>query len=349
MRRLWILLSVFFVGFVFQADPAMSMTADTISISSQEDLILPLEFTPLELQKPVANYSWIISYEDLKFRATTKLVVEFDPLDRPGRLETLEIVVTINGVHSSQSFADEDYFFDAPTQIGMLVDTNSRKIDGTTDILIRLKPEWSFSDAGIKILNAQLVSFNPRPSFSEGSQKVPLLSEWNAYQLQGIPPLSLYFTTTAFLGNATGSNRLQLSIYIEIIGAEEPWFELFLADDRLYQGNAKKQWINTTADSDEKNGMIIPLTLEYHLHRTMDRHKQVTFHIEVYAEFDNYVDPEAAERLQVLEEMPRISKLTGGILTMNVIFLPLLVFRRRRLEERKRKSSALILTDERDE
>ncbi|MFQ5976554.1 MAG: hypothetical protein ACE5OZ_00305 [Candidatus Heimdallarchaeota archaeon] len=337
------------MGFVIQAVPSISMTMDTTSISSQEDLILPLEFTPLELRKPVDSYSWIISYEDVEFRVITKLVVELKPLDHPGRLEILDIVVTINGVQSSQSFADEDNFFDAPSQIGMLVDTSSRKIDGTTDILIRLKPEWSFSDAGIKIILAQLVSFNPRPSFGEGFQKVPLLSEWNAYQFQSIPPLSLYFTTVGFLGNASDSNRLQLSIYVEIIGAEEPWFELFLGDDQLYQGNAKKRWINITADPKESNGAVIPLALEYHPHRTMDRHKQITFHLEVYAEFDNYVDPEAAEREQILEEMPRISELMGGILTMNAIFLPLLVFRRRRLEERKKKSSALILTDERDE
>jgi hypothetical protein len=346
MRLLWILLSV---GFVVQVIPSMSMTMDTTLTSSQDDLILPLEIAPLELRKPAANYSWIISYEDVEFRVITKLVVELEPLDLPGRLETLEIVVTINGVQSSQSFADEDYFFDAPSQIGMLVDTSSRKIDGTTDILICLKPEWSFSDAGIKILHAQLVSFNPRPSFGEGFQKVPLLSEWNAYQFQSIPPLSLYFTTVGFLGNATGSNRLQMSIYVEIIGAEEPWFELFLGDDRLYQGSAKKRWINTTADFNERNGASMPLTLEYHPHRTMDRHKKITIHLEVYAEFDNFLDPEAAERDQILEEMPRISEILGGILTMNAIFLPLLVFRRRRLEERKRKSSALILTDERDE
>ncbi|MFX0116718.1 MAG: hypothetical protein ACFFB3_19375, partial [Candidatus Hodarchaeota archaeon] len=249
---------------------------------------------------------------------------------------------------TSQSFADEDYSFDAPTQIGMIVDTSSRKIDGTTDIQILFNTEWSFADAGVKILLARLVSFNARPSFGEGSQKVPLLAEWNSYQIEGIPPFSLYFDTIGFLGDATGSNRLQLSIYVEIVGAEAPWFELSVKNDRLYQGDEQKQWISITIDSQGKNWTSLPLILEYHPHRTLDRHKQLRIILKVYGEFEEYIDTDAAEREQLLEEMPRISGIMGGILTMNAIFLPLLYFRSRRLEERKRKSLALILTDERD-
>ncbi|MFX0114943.1 MAG: hypothetical protein ACFFB3_10385 [Candidatus Hodarchaeota archaeon] len=345
MRLLWSLLAVVFV---FQPVAPGSLTAKAILISSQEDLLLPLDFAPLEIRKPTSTYSWNMTSEEIAFLFTTKLVVEFEPLDLPGQLDILGLTVTINGAYTSQSFADENYSFDAPTQIGMIVDTSSRKIDGTTDIQILFNTEWSFADAGVKILLARLVSFNARPSFGEGSQKVPLLAEWNSYQIEGIPPFSLYFDTIGFLGDATGSNRLQLSIYVEIVGAEAPWFELSVKNDRLYQGDEQKQWISITIDSQGKNWTSLPLILEYHPHRTLDRHKQLRIILKVYGEFEEYIDTDAAEREQLLEEMPRISGIMGGILTMNAIFLPLLYFRSRCLEERKRKSSALILTDERD-
>ncbi|MFX0115446.1 MAG: hypothetical protein ACFFB3_12930 [Candidatus Hodarchaeota archaeon] len=342
MRLLWILLSV---SFCLQLTLHEPIAVESTLPSPLEDIVFPIGLAPLELRKPTSNSSWSGSLQALTFRKTTKLVLEFEPLDLAGRLETLELIVTINGAAVSQSFHDDDYSFEAPTQLGMVVDTGVKKIDETIDIHILLKMQWSFLDAGVRILAAYLVSFEPQPKFGDGFQKVPLLIEWNSYQMGHIPPLSLYYTTTAFLGNASGSNRIQLNAYIEVNGAESPWLELFLANERLYQGTKENAWINTTMDSQDRNWADIPLIIEFHPHQTTDRHNQVTFHLELYAEFQDYIDPRDAERERLLGEMPRISEVMGGILTLNAIFLPLLYFRKRRLEERETRTSSLIMTD----
>ncbi|MFW9915671.1 MAG: hypothetical protein ACFFGZ_08665 [Candidatus Thorarchaeota archaeon] len=346
MRLLWILA---LVVVALQMTPHASVATVNASISTQQELVFPLAFTPLELRKPTSNYSWTKTLEDLTFKEITKFVLELEAMDLPGQLDTLEIEITLNGASSSQVFTDGEYSFSAPTQVAMVIDTSVRKVDGTFDLEILLKMLWSLSDAGVKITAADFVSFDPQPSFGEGLQKkVPLLVDWNVFQIGGIPPSSLYFITSGFFGNASGSNRLILNIFIEITGAESPWCEFFVVNDRLYQGSETATWINSTVNVEGKNWAETPLTLEYHPHRNADRHKQVAFHLEVYAQFVDYVDPQAAERERLLSEMPKISEFLGGILTLNAIFLPLLYFRKQRLDERKRSTAPLVLTDERE-
>ncbi|MHA2369570.1 MAG: hypothetical protein ACXADX_12190 [Candidatus Hodarchaeales archaeon] len=347
MRLLWILV---LVVLPLQITPHDSGALVNASISIPQELIFPIAFTPLELRKPASNYSWTKTLEDLTFKDITKFVLELEGIDLPGHLDTLEVEVTLNGASSSQVFTDGEYSFSAPTQVAMVVDTSVRKVDSTFDLGVLLKMQWSLSDAGVKITAADFVSFDPQPSFGEDLQKkVPLLVDWNVFQIGGIPPSSLYFITTGFFGNASGSNRLILNIYIETTGVESPWCELFVINDRLYQGSEESKWINTTMSSEGKNWAETPLTLEYHPHRNADRHKQVAFYLEVYAQFVDYVDTQAAERERLLGEMPKISEILGGILTINAIFLPLLYFRKQRLEERKRRTAPLVLTDEREQ
>ncbi|MFX0112979.1 MAG: hypothetical protein ACFFB3_00375 [Candidatus Hodarchaeota archaeon] len=316
--------------------------AENTSMSPKNDLILPLGFTPLTLQKPTANASWQGTFPDVTFQNITTLVLELEPLALAGSIESLEVEVTINGRSTTQRYEGSEYSFEAPTQLGLLVDATTRKLDGSTDISLLFKPHWGFIDAGVQITLAQIWSFTPRPAFGEGWGRVPLIAEWNTYHLGSIPPVSLYLTTTGFLGNESGSNHLQLSIYLEILGANAPWVEVFLGTDRLYQGSEAPQWINTTLDPTRQTTSPLTLTVEYHPDRSTDRHKDVALRLEVYAEFTIEVDPRTEEREQVLSDMPKLPEVIANLITLNAILLPLLYFRKKRLEERKATVKSLI-------
>ncbi|MFX0113915.1 MAG: hypothetical protein ACFFB3_05175 [Candidatus Hodarchaeota archaeon] len=316
--------------------------AENTSMLADKDLILPLNFTPLILEKPMTNSSWQNFFRDLTFQKITTLVLELEPLALPGSLDALEVEVTINGRTTAQRYEGSDYSFDAATQLSLLVDATTRKLDGTTDIQVILKPHWGFLEAGVQVELAQLWSFEPRPAFGQGRQKVPLTIEWNSYHLGGIPPLSLYFETTGFLGNGSNSNQLQLSIYLEMLGISSPWVEVFLSKERIYQGSEGQKWINTTIAPPEQNPSLIDFTVEFHPDRSADRYKEVIIQLEVFAEFSDNIDTRAVEREQILAQIPKISVVIANFLILNAIILPLIHFRKNRLEERSKGKEDLI-------
>ncbi|MFW9916831.1 MAG: hypothetical protein ACFFGZ_14595 [Candidatus Thorarchaeota archaeon] len=313
--------------------------ADNTSITAAEDLILPLDLAPLELQKPTANVSWRTSFQSLTFKKTTIFLLELEPLPLAGYLEALDLEITINGRTTADRYETRDYAFEAPTQLGLPVDTAARKIDGSTDISILLKPQWSLLEAGVRILKAQLCSFDPRPSFGENLSRVPLIAEWNSYYLGSTPPLSVQFSTTAYLGNASGSNQLRINCYLEVLGAESPWIDLSLDEERIYQGDEANGWVNRTIAPPEQNDVQIPLTVEFHPHRSDDRHKEVTIRLEVYAVFEEFIDPREIEREEKLADIPEIPAIIANVLTLNAVLLPLLYFRKQRLAEREGRTS----------
>ncbi|MFQ5980801.1 MAG: hypothetical protein ACE5OZ_21905 [Candidatus Heimdallarchaeota archaeon] len=306
---------------------------------------LHLAFAPVELRKPTTNASWQDSFHTLTFKKITTLVLELEPLDLPGQLESLTVDVTINGQRVTKLFETKNYAFDAPTQLALVVDTTTRKLDHSVDFQLLLEPQWGFLDAGVRILIAQLHSFDSGPSFGEGLGKVPLSVEWNAYRLGGIPPLSLYFTTIGYLGNALGSNQLRLNFYLELEGVDSPWVELFYGTKQLHQGSGANQWINTTITPQAQNLSQMAVTVEYHPHRSADRNKEVKIRLEVFAEFANYVDPNKAERDEMLAEMPRIPTIVSNILILNAIFLPLVHFRRQYANGQKRNKKSQIIQE----
>jgi hypothetical protein len=302
-------------------------------------MTLPLDLAPLELQKPTANVSWRGSFQGLTFKKATIFILELESLPLAGHLETLALEITINGRTTMNRYETRDYSFKAPTQLGLQVDTAARKIDGSTDIAILLKPQWGLLEAGVRVTKAQLCSFDPRPSFGEELRRVPLIVEWNSYYLGSTPPISLQFATTAYLGNASGSNQLQLSCYLEVLGAESPWVDFSLDKERVYQGDEGFQWINTTINPEKQNLAHLPLAVEFHPHRSDDRHKEVTIRLEVYAVFEDFIDPREIEREEKLANIPEIPAIIANILTLNAILLPLLYFRRQRLAEREVRTS----------
>lgn len=339
-------LYLLFIGLLLsQITPYAAGSSENSSGLFKKNFPLYLDLAPLELHKPATDASWQGSFPTLTFKKITTLVLELEPLDFPGRLDTLTIEVTINGRTVTNQFEATDYAFDAPTQLGLVVDTTARKLDGSIDLSILLKPQWGLLDAGIRILVAELHSFDPQPSYGEGLAKVPLVVEWNAYHLGGIPPLSLYFTTTGYLGNASGSNQLRLSFYLEIEGVESPWVEFFYGTKRLHQGSEANQWINTTVTPQQQNMSQMALMVEYHPHRSADRNKEVTISLEVYAEFTNYTDPNEAEREEILAEMPKIPAIISNILILNAVFLPLVHFRRQHVKGQRQKKKAQIIPE----
>ncbi|MFX0113419.1 MAG: hypothetical protein ACFFB3_02615 [Candidatus Hodarchaeota archaeon] len=324
-------------------------SAEDTSLSQKEDLVLPLGFTPLILQKPMANASWQGIFQNVTFQRITMTILELKPLPLDGSLETLEVEVIINGHTTTKRYDGSDYSFDAPTQLGLLVDATTRKLDGTTEVQVLLKPHWGLLEAGVQVTLAQLWSFNPRPSFGEGFQRIPLSVNWNSYYIGGIPPLALYFITTGFLGNASGSNQLQFSLYLEILGINTPWVEVFLEKERIYQGKEDHQWINTTVESSQQNWSQFDLTVEYHPHMSADRHKEVIIRLEVYAEFSDYISPQAVERERLLAEIPTIPKVIGNLLILNAIALPLIYFRKKRLEDQEKRKKSQITPEKSSE
>lgn len=331
----WLLL---FAVFSSRNAHSTSVEADNTSISTAEDLILPLDLAPLELRKPIANVSWTNSFYNLTFKKTTVFILELESLPLAGYLEALDLEVTINGRTTMNRCETRDYSFNAPTQLGLQVDTAVRKIDGSTDIHIVLKPQWSLLEAGVRIVKAQLCSFDPRPSFGEKLSRVPLTVEWNSYYLGSIPPLSLQFATTGYLGSASGSNLLRLHCYLEVLGAESPWVDFSIDQERLYQGDEAFQWINTTVNPAKQNLTYLPLVVEFHPHRD-ERNMEVTIRLEVYAVFEDFIDSREIEREEKLAEIPKIPDIIANVLTLIAIILPLLYFRRQRLAERDVRTS----------
>jgi hypothetical protein len=311
----------------------------TTSIAVENAVSVPLDFIPLDLQKPMTNASWQNTFHNLAFKKITKLVLELEPLALAGRLDTLDVEVAINGQTTSNRYKTSEYSFDAPTQLAMVVNTTVRKIDDSTDIYILLKPFWSFQEAGVRITSAKLFSFDPQPSFGEGLRKVPLVIEWNSYYIGGIPPPSIYFTTAAYLGNASGSNQLHVSCNLEILGTDAPWAEFFFGKERLYHGDAAQKWINSTIASPEQNNVQTPLVIEFHP-RITDRNRDITFRLELYAEFAYFSDPRKAEQEQLIAEIPKVPIVVANVLILNAILLPLAYFRSQRLKEREGKATA---------
>jgi hypothetical protein len=339
MRLLWILM---IVVVILQMAPHNSGGIFNPSIPAQQETIFPLAFTPLELRKPTSNYSWTKTLEDLTFKDITKFVLELEAIDLPGQLNTLEIKIRLNGASSSQVFTDGEYSFSAPTQIAMVVDTSVRKVDGTFDVQILLKMQWSLSDAGVKITAARLRSFDPQPSFGDGFRQVPLVAEWNSYDLGGIPPLKIFLNTMGFLGNASGSNSVYVSCFIEVMGVDSPWIEFYFGMERIYYGNEASKWINRTIALPEENDAQIPLAIEYHPHRIDHRNKRVTIQVRFFAEFLNLADQRDVEREQVLANIPKIPGIIANFLILNAIVFPLAYFRKRRLEERSLEQNVSI-------
>jgi hypothetical protein len=320
---------------VFPAQGGISTT----SIAMENDVVVPLDFVPLDLQKPLTNASWQNTFHNLAFKKITKLVLELEPLALAGRLDTLVVEVAINGQLTSNSYETSEYSFDAPTQLALVVNTTVQKIDGSTDIHILLKPLWSLQEAGVRITSAKLFSFDPQPSFGEGLKKVPLVIDWNSYSIGGIPPPSIYFTTAAYLGNASGSNQLLLSCYLEILGTDAPWAEVFFEKERLYHGDEAQAWINSTVALPEQNSVQIPLVIEFHP-RITDRNREITIQLEVHAEFAYIIDPKKAEQEQILAEIPKVPIVIANVLILNAILLPLAYFRNQRLKEREGEATA---------
>lgn len=320
--------------------PFIPKGAYSASITPQDDLFIPLAFAPTEIRKPASNASWSYSFQDIYFRKITAVVLELEPLALAGRLDVLDIETTINGRTTGHRYETSEYSLDAPTQLGYLVDASSRKIDGSTDITILLIPKWSLLDAGVLIRSASLRSFNPQPSFGDGFREVPLVAEWNSYDLGGIPPLTIFLNTIGFLGNASGSNSVYVSCLIEIIGVDSPWIEFYLGTERIYYGDEANKWINRTIAPPEQNDVQIPLTIEYRPHRIDHRNKRVTIQLSFFAEFLNLTDQRDVEREQVLANMPKIPGIIANFLILNAILFPLLYFRKKRLEERSLAQNA---------
>ncbi|MFW9914038.1 MAG: hypothetical protein ACFFGZ_00380 [Candidatus Thorarchaeota archaeon] len=322
--------------------PLMAFSAQgstaTTSIAVESDVIVPLDFVPLDLQKPMTNASWQKTFSNLAFKKITKLVLELEPLTLAGWLDTLGVEVVINGQSAANRYETSEYSFDAPTQLAMIVNTTVRKIDDSTDIYILLEPLWSLQEAGVRVTSAELISFNPQPSFGEGQRKVPLVVEWNSYSIGGIPPPFIYFTTAAYLGNASESNQLHLSSFFEILGTDAPWTEVYFENERLYHGDDAQKWINSTVAPPEQNNAPIPLVIEFHP-RITDRNREITIHLQVYGEFAYSIDPRKAEQEQLLAEIPKVPIVVANVLILNAILLPLAYFRSQRIKEREGKAT----------
>jgi hypothetical protein len=71
----------------------------------------------------------------------------------------------------------------------------------------------------------------------------------------------------------------------------------------------------------------------------------VSIRLEVYAEFSNYINLQAAERERLLAEMPTIPKLIANLLILNAVALPLIYFRKKRLEEREKRKNPQIKSE----
>jgi hypothetical protein len=267
------------------------------------------------------------------------VVLELEPLVLAGRLDVLDIETTINGRTTAHRFETSEYSFDAPTQVGYVVDAFSRKIDGSTDFTILLEFKWSLLDAGVLIRTASLRSFDPQPSLGDGFKEVPLVADWNSYDLGGIPPLTILLNTMAFLGNGSGSISVYVSCRIEVMGVDSPWIEFYFGTERIYYGDEANGWVNRTLAPPEQNDVQIPLAVEFHPHRSDDRHKEVTIRLEVYAVFEEFIDPREIEREEKLANIPEIPAIIANVLTLNAVLLPLVYFRKQRLAERERRTS----------
>ncbi|MFW9915787.1 MAG: hypothetical protein ACFFGZ_09290 [Candidatus Thorarchaeota archaeon] len=314
--------------------PNYPKEASSAAITPQDDLLIPLAFAPTEIRKPTSNASWSYSFPLISFRKITAVVLELESLVPGGRLDALDIETTINGRTTAHRYETSEYSFGAPTQVGYVVDASSLKIDGSVDITILLRFEWSLLDAGVLIRTASLRSFNPQPSFGDGLKQVPLVAEWNSYDLGGIPPLTVSLNTMGFLGNASGSNSVYVNCLIEVMGVDSPWIELYFGTERLYYGDEASKWINSTIAPPNQNDVQIPLAIEYHPHRIDHRNKIVTIQLQLFAEFLNFTDQREAEREQILANMPKIPVIIANFLILNAVVIPLVYFRKKRIEER---------------
>ncbi|MHA2273123.1 MAG: hypothetical protein ACXACI_14760 [Candidatus Hodarchaeales archaeon] len=299
-----------------------------------------MAFAPTEIRKPASNASWSYSFPNISFRKITAVVLELEPLALPGRLDILDTETTINGRTTAHRYETSEYSFYAPTQLGHLVDASSLKMDGSTDITFLLELEWSLLEAGVLIRTASLRSFDPQPSLGDGFKEVPLVAEWNSYDLGGIPPLTIFLNTMGFLGNASGSNSVYISCLIEVIGVDSPWIEFYFGTERIYYGDEANKWINRTIAPPEQNDVQFPLTIEYHPHRIDHRNTRVTIQLRLFAEFLNLADQRDAEREQILANMPKMPGIIANFLILNAVVFPLVYFRKKRLEERSVAQSA---------
>ncbi len=301
--------------------------------SSSEPLIFSLDFIPLEVDFSQDSYTWEQSYSQLSFQEETKFVLELDPMNSSGYLKTLVVNLTINGLITTKQFEDSDYCFTSPTQLAMWVNTSVQKIDHSVDISLEFSFDWSYTQASILIYTANFVSFERLPKTTMELMSVPLLSNWNSYDISSYIPRDFEYKSYSFLGNTTVNNRVNLHISLQLIGLESPWVQVFVDGNRVESDISTELWINETFKVASNRKLTLPLKVKIHPDRIYDRYKSFTLQLQVLASYSQSLDDRDLLREELINRLPQIPPEVGRILTLNLVGLPLLFFRKKRLEE----------------